>query len=502
MEEKKYPLYVINPQDYTKAINEGKEVYIQFYFVTPEVESLTVKIVHRYLEQFDILYIKDMLLTVVKELINNAVKANIKRVYFKEKNLDINNISNYREGMESFKDDMYGSGNPDFEKLVTQKMVVRVSFSIRPDHIILHVINNAPILDEELQKIEARVKKAWKYADISEAFDDVLDDSEGAGLGLIMALMLFKNAGLPAESFRITRREKLTLATVTIPRMMNRTELHSRIADEISKEIESLPSFPAHIKEIQRLCAIPESKIKDISDQIKRDPGLTTNILKIANSAGYLTINRVETIEEAVMKIGLKGINTLLVASGVQRIMESRYKKFESIWKNSYKTAFYAQRIAMQMKKASLIEFVYLAALLSAIGKLVILSIKPEVTEKIRQIVGIKGLGDTGLLEEISLGISHSTLGGHILKKWNFNEALIKTVEYHTRPHMAPEKHRDLIYIVYLASVFLEIESNRMRFEIVDETVLKHFGLESKEEFTSTHNLMRQAYEVQSQEIK
>ncbi|HPA73823.1 MAG TPA: hypothetical protein PKY31_16245, partial [Spirochaetota bacterium] len=97
MEEKKYPLYVINPQDYNKAINEGKEVYIQFYFVTPEVESLTVKIVHRYLEQFDILYIKDMLLTVVKELINNAVKANIKRVYFREKNLDINNISNYRE---------------------------------------------------------------------------------------------------------------------------------------------------------------------------------------------------------------------------------------------------------------------------------------------------------------------------------------------------------------------------------------------------------------------
>jgi HD-like signal output (HDOD) protein len=215
-----------------------------------------------------------------------------------------------------------------------------------------------------------------------------------------------------------------------------------------------------------------------------------------------MTINRVETIEEAVMKIGLKGINTLLVASGVQKIMESRYKKFETIWKNSYKSAFYAQRIAMQVKKANLIEFVYLAALLSAIGRLVMLSIKPEVTERIRQMVGIKGLGDTGLLEEISLGISHSTLGGYILKKWNFNEALIKTVEFHNRPHMAPEKFRDLIYIVYLANALIDIEFNKSRFEILDDNVLERFNLASKDEFNATHNVLKQAYEVQSQEIK
>lgn len=502
MEERKYPSYILNPPDYKHAIIEGKEVYIQFYYAQPEVESLLIKILHRHLEKFDILYIKDMLLTVVKELVNNAVKANIKRIYFKERNLDINNIGNYREGMETFKDDTYGAQIPDFDKLAASKMVVRVSFLSRNDNILVHVINNSPILDEELKKIDARIKKAYKYTDISEAFDDVLDDSEGAGLGLIMALMLFKNAGLPAESFRVMRREKLTLATITIPRNLSRVDLHARIANEIVSEIESLPSFPAHIKEIQRLCAIPESKIKDISDQIKRDPGLTTNILKIANSAGYMTINRVETIEEAVMKIGLKGINTLLVASGVQRIMESRYKKFESIWKNSYKAAFYAQRIAMHVKKANLIEFVYLAALLSAIGKLVILSIKPEVAEKIRQLVGVKGLGDTGLLEEISLGISHSTLGGYILKKWNFNEALIKTVEYHNRPHMAPEKYRDLIYIVYLSNTFIDIEMNRSRFEVVDESVLEHFNLSNREEFLSLYNLMKQAYEVQSQELK
>lgn len=477
------------------------DVYLQFYHVTPEVESLLTKILHRFLEQYDILYIKDILLTVLRELVNNAVKANMKRLYFFEKKLDINDRESYKLGMKKFKEEAYEKRLVDFDGLATAKLVVRASFIFRNGNFIIHVINNSPILDVELQKINARIKQANTYNNIYEAFDDALDDSEGAGLGLIVATMLFKNSGFPANPVKIMRREKLTVATVTIPVDHILKERQTLVAGEITNEIESLPSFPAHIKEIQRLCFNPETKIKEISDRIKRDPGLTTNILKIANSAGYMTINRVETIEEAVLKIGMKGINTLIVASGVQKIMESRYKKFEAMWKHSHRAAFYSQRIAIQYKKVRLVEFVYLAALLSEIGRLVILSIKPEISEKIKGLVGIKGIGDSGVLEEMSLGISHSTLGSMILKKWGFNEALVNTIEYHKRPHLAPEQYRDLIYIVYLSTVLLDIEMNRIKYEVLDEDVLEYFQIARREEFMALHNMLKQAYEVQSQEI-
>ena len=485
----------INPPDFKESVKNGEDLYIQFSMMSPDVEATLIKILHRYLEYFDILYMKDMLITILKELINNAIKANAKRLYFKIRELDIQNRDQYREGMECFKDDVFAEANDILNQLHDARLIVRVFFKVLPDNLKISVINNIPILEEELQKVNSRLKKAYQYTDISEAFEDVLDDSEGAGLGLIMVLMLFKNAGFPVDVFRISTDGKLTITKISIPKRPDSDEVHAKIAEELLQELDNIPSFPENILEIQRLCANPDSTIREIAESIKRDPGLTTSILKLANSAGYITIKKIETIEEAVKIIGTKGVNTLLVASGVQDILKSRYKKFETIWKNSYRTAFYAQRISMQMKRTKLSEFSYLAALLSDIGRIVLLSIKPESTEKIIEISGNKNIADTNLLEEVTLGISHSTLGALICKKWKFNEALIKAIEYHHRPHMAPEKYRELTYTVYLAYVFTEIETRNYRFEIVDEDVLDHFNLNNKKSFEMLHAILKEAYD-------
>lgn len=492
----------IYPEDFKSAIDQERDVYLQFYYLNPDAEIALLKIIHLYLERCDTLYLKDMLVTVVKELVNNAVKANIKRSYFADHNLDINNQDDYVRGMRTFKSEVFEKEKISFEELVRYKLVVRVSFVLKNNQLAVHVINNSPILSQELEKIQAKIEKAYTYSDISEAFDDVLDDSEGAGLGLIMAVMLFKNAGFSKDSFRITKKENLTISTVIFQQSMGKGKNVVPIAEELAREIDTIPGFPSNIKEIQMLCSNPDSKIKEISDRIKRDPGLTTNILKIANSAGYMTINRVSSIEEAVMKIGMKGINALLVASGVQKVLESRYKKFETTWKDSYKTAFYCQRLTVKFKKHNLLEFAYLAALLSSIGKLVILSIKPEISEKIKNLVGRKGISDTGIIEEIGLGISHSTLGALILRKWKFNEALVNSIEYHTRPHMTSHQYRELTYLVYLSNVLVDIEHSRTRYELIDDGVLNYFSIADKEELVSLHEMLKKSYEVQLQEIK
>ncbi len=491
---------VLNPQNYREAIDNNSDLYLQFSVFTPEAESHFIKVLHLYLEKLDLLYLKDMLVTIIKELVNNAIKANAKRLYFKSRNMDITKKDEYRKGMEDFKNDVFVKGSELLQKLANSRLVVRIFFKMEGEDLRINIINNIPILEEELNKIQARQKKAYSYTDISDAFDDVLDDSEGAGLGLIMALMLFKNAGFPPDAFEMKTDGKFTIAAIKLSTSLIDTGSQMMIAEEISTEVENLPSFPENILEIQRLCTNPESTIKDISNAIKRDPGLTTAILKLANSAGYITSKRVETIEEAVKIIGTKGINTLLVASGVQEIMGARYKKFETIWKNSYKSAFYSQNIAMQMKKTKLSEFAYLAALLSDIGQIVLLSIKPDEIQRLRDIAGLKDMPETNLLEEISLGISHSTLGSIICQKWRFNEALVKAIEFHHRPHMAPEKFRDLIYIVYLGYVYNSIETKNFRFEIVNDDVLQYFNIQKREEFDRLHNILKDSYEMHIEE--
>lgn len=495
MNDNNIKAYVMNPPDFKSAIKNGDDFYIQFHTFRPDIEAQIIKIIHRYLEEYDILYIKDTIITVVKELINNSIKANLKRLYFKLKELDINKIEEYRQGMENFKIEIYQTNTEEYlDKLEESKLVVRAAFKISDDHIHINVINNIPILEAELNKINARIAKAYKYTDISDAFEDVLDDSEGAGLGLIMAMMLFKNSGLKSDCFKIYRKGDLTIATISIPKNLSEPESRIEITERILKEIDEIPAFPENISEIQKLCSNPETPIKHIAESISRDPGLTTSILKLANSAGYMSIRKVETIEEAVVKIGIKGINTLLVATGVYKIIENRYKRYEAIWKDSYKRAFYAQKIAIQLKYNKISEFAYLAALLADIGRIIMLSVDEKLFKKLREITGIKGLDDSNLLEEISLGMSHSTLGALIGKKWKFNEALISTIELHHRPHMAPEKLKELIYIVYLADAFVEIENKKFRFEFMDEDVLDYFKLADKKFYEQLHKVLKDTY--------
>jgi HD-like signal output (HDOD) protein len=488
--------YVAKPSDYMKALKENKEFFIQFNLFKEEVEAVVIRILHRYLEQYDILYLRNTIITGIKELINNSIKANIKRIYFSQLGLNIDEPDSYRKGMESFKKDIFEDNIDDiFGKLNDSKFVVRVSFQTTEKNIYINIINNTPIITAELDKINSRIEKAYRYKDISEAFDDVLDDSEGAGLGLIMVMMLFKNSGLGSNSLKVHKKNELTISTVTIPKNVVQPEAIVKVTEQLLKEIDELPAFPENIRNIQNLCNNPESTIKEIADNISKDPGLTSSILKLANSAGYITTNVIDSINDAVKVIGIKGINSLLLASGVHKIMDSRYKKFESIWNDSYKRAFYAQKLSIQMKASKNSDFAYLAGLLADIGEVVFLSIDLDGIKRIKEITGQKNIEESYLLEEISVGISHGSLGELIGEKWNFNEGLRKAIGLHHRPYMVPKKYKQLVYIVYLAEVFVQLEKRKIRFELVDEDVLKFFNLTDKETFDKLHAVLKEFYD-------
>jgi HD-like signal output (HDOD) protein len=488
--------YTIHPADYKKAIAGREDFYVQFHTFTPEAEGAIIKSIHRYLEHYDLNYIKNQIINIIKELVNNAIKANLKRIYFTLKKLDINKTDDYRTGMESFKEEAYENIIDELQgQLEKSNLVVRVTFKATDEYLYLNVINNVPILEAELSKINARIRKAYKYRVISEAFNEVLDESEGAGLGLIMALMIFKNIGMSPEAFRIYRKNDLTIAAIAIPLTMDKIRSRVQITDEILRELDEIPAFPENIIRIQKLCSNPDATIKEIASAISLDPGLTTSILKLANSAGYFTIKKTETIEDAVKIIGVKGINTLLLATGVYKVMDARYKRSESVWKDSYKRAAYAYKISIQLKKTRTGDFTYLAALLSDVGYIVMLSLKAKLLTQLKEVAGFKGIEDSDLLEEISLGLSHSTLGSMIFKKWNFNDALVKTIEFHHRPHLSPPNLKQIIYIVYLADCMVEMDKNRFRYEYIDEDVLEYFNLSDRKTFEILQKSLRESYE-------
>ena len=78
-------------------------IEITSYTLPRNTEAYIRSVMETFLDECHQEHLKEYLNFCLSELLTNAKKANTKRVYFKEKNLDINNKDDYEKGMENFK---------------------------------------------------------------------------------------------------------------------------------------------------------------------------------------------------------------------------------------------------------------------------------------------------------------------------------------------------------------------------------------------------------------
>lgn len=92
-----------------------------------------------------------------------------------------------------------------------------ISFYYSSDGIRIEVINNAPITEQEEKSLREKLEKGMRYNDIAQFYMDNEDNTEGAGLGLALILIMLKGEGIDPSYFRIIIREDVTIARLEIP---------------------------------------------------------------------------------------------------------------------------------------------------------------------------------------------------------------------------------------------------------------------------------------------
>jgi putative nucleotidyltransferase with HDIG domain len=472
------------PVDFSEIIegfNSGKKVRISFKFPTEKTLMRINSLIAKILARQDRVYLLDSIITIIRELTVNAIKANVKRIYFKKQNLDIHNPEDYTEGMDSFME-MVMKNLRDFkDDLVESEFFINFYLYRQDDGTYIRVINNCSILPVELERINKRKEKASEYDNFSDAYASFYDPAEGAGLGLILVVFLLRNAGIDPGMFRIVNKEKLVSTSIFIPDNLRRDAVTSEIKRRIIEEVDSLPTFPENITKIQELCSQKDVSIETVASMIRVDPSLTAELLKLANSADFYGGKRIETITEAIMRVGLKNIKSLLIVASSRKILDERYKKFEQVWDHCNKVAFYARFIAIDRGYSSLADTVFMSGLLHDIGKIVLLSTERDLVEIIAEIIENRELITTTILEEVTLGISHTTIGRLTAEKWNFPEYLISTIENHHSPLSAGEKYEDIVSLVYLANMLTGIESDKYNFMYLENEILEKYDLTDPE---------------------
>ena len=483
----------IDYRSLSEKITAGEKITYRFTFNTGKINEVSNNLALIALAKMQFNFLRDVIITFLKETIINAVKANLKRIYFKKHNVDINDKEKYNELIENFKEEallLLDEYEPELKKA---NLFVEISMHLNNDFVI-DVMNNIPISPVELERINTRLAKAANYTSMADAFEDVGDETEGAGLGLVLNMMLIKKSGIGTDAFQINSDGETTHASLKVPQKLKTPQNVLDIRKLIINEIDGIPTFPDTIVRVLEMCDDPKSDMKKVSTAIEQDPALAADILKLANSGGFITANKTKTLSSAVTLLGLKVVRQIVVASSSRKLLNENLKVFQGFWDHSFKCAFYAKKIAEKngMKKSA--DNIYLGGLLHDLGKMVLYSIQPETIEKINGINIDLNERSSSIMEEISLGVSHTQIGEEIATKWNFDTELREIILNHHCPSTASEEYRKNVSVVHIANALLNAEKNKGRYGFIDPSAAALMKMRTEDDFKKIHDLLIAEY--------
>lgn len=480
---------------YAEQILKGEEVSFSFRFIDERSLILINTLILRILSIQGNIFLLETLITIIREIIFNAFKANLKRIYFDKSGADINDTEKYEHIMKDFKEEyLYNLEAIETEVTTNQKYYIQITFHQIEDNLKISVFNNVRIIKEEFERITSRIQQSKVAQNLADAYNDVYDPTEGAGLGLVLMMFLLKNSGIGTDNLNIAHDISGITVSIKIPKQLKEEIIVSDVKEKILKDVESLPTFPENIIELQQLCNKRDTSIDLISERISRDPALTADVIKLSNSAGFVPGKKISTIKDAVKIIGLKNLYLILTASTAKKILGNKYKKFEIIWEHCVRVAYYSRQLSKHKRLGAISDSAFITGLLHDIGKIVLLSADESIINIISEITKNKQLRSSSILEEISIGISHAEIGGLIAEKWNFPDELKMPIANHHSPLNSSPEYRDLTYIVYFANMLCGIEINKYNYYYIETEILDWFNIETIEELKELHQKIKKNY--------
>ena len=174
-----------------------------------------------------------------------------------------------------------------------------------------------------------------------------------------------------------------------------------------------------------------------MAQAIEYDPSLTTNVLRIANSATFGTPKSVGTVREAFSRLvpdhGLESV----LAGAVGKIAEGPVTGYdvsgEDLWDHLIGSAIASTKLA-RILNAAPPEHLFTAALTHDIGK-VVLGTFPEVNPKEITALAVEGRTSFEEAERMVLGIDHAEVGACLVDHWGLPGSIVEAVRWHHQPH-------------------------------------------------------------------
>lgn len=223
------------------------------------------------------------------------------------------------------------------------------------------------------------------------------------------------------------------------------------------RESKRLPSPVGIALRVLELCRRDSTELTEIADVIMTDPALSGRLLKYANSAALGVGEPSNSVRDAVLRLGIRGVKLTALGFSVATpdgAKTCRGFDLQRFWLENFLRAVVARHcVAAQLEVDR--EQAFTASLLAGIGQL---ALAIGLGEDYPRVLAEAEQGRPLIeVERDHLGADHLEISALMLADWGLPESLVDAVKHRGSWESAPESAQALARTIELADALLPL---------------------------------------------
>ncbi len=214
------------------------------------------------------------------------------------------------------------------------------------------------------------------------------------------------------------------------PRLGESGESKGEISFSKLPGLKLLPPFPAVALKLLSLISDEDADFREVSRLIIADTALSSQVIRLANSALFGFSQEVTSVLRALSLVGANRVRDMLVTVALKDYMApGESPVLRHSWRHSLGTALWSEALAQWYLLDR--PMLYTAAILHDLGRIAMFKLAPDTYTRFLDKAASDSSHDLRDLEREIFTLDHCQVGGYLAKQWNFQSGLIDVIAHH-----------------------------------------------------------------------
>ncbi|HYQ18438.1 MAG TPA: HDOD domain-containing protein, partial [Polyangiaceae bacterium] len=182
--------------------------------------------------------------------------------------------------------------------------------------------------------------------------------------------------------------------------------------------------------------------LRKIREALETDPAITAGLLRVANSAAYRSRQSINSVEEAVQRLGSRHVLEIVTSVAAMGMFKDVKGVGLQVRDHCARVGAMTRVLASEWHNASA-ENPFLCGLLHDLGKLLLLQVSGIDYQKLDP-RALSQADEAFVHERALLGYDHAVLAAHVLESWKLPSSVAEVVAWHHQPGRAFEHGGEL----------------------------------------------------------